>query len=47
VTVKHLLDAAARGDMEEFKGVVENIIIGQPIKLGTGMVELLMRPANR
>jgi len=43
VTVKHLLDAAARGDMEEFKGVVENIIIGQPIKLGTGMVELLMR----
>ncbi|AWR99499.1 DNA-directed RNA polymerase subunit A'' [Metallosphaera hakonensis] len=47
VTVKHLLDAAARGDMEEFKGVVENIIIGQPIKLGTGMVELLMRPGNR
>ncbi|MCG3107834.1 DNA-directed RNA polymerase subunit A'' [Metallosphaera sp. J1] len=47
VTVKHLLDAAARGDMEEFKGVVENIIIGQPTKLGTGMVELLMRPANR
>ncbi|MEL9969378.1 MAG: DNA-directed RNA polymerase subunit A'' [Metallosphaera sp.] len=47
VTVKHLLDAAARGDMEEFKGVVENIIIGQPVKLGTGMVELLMKPANR
>ncbi|MEM0015852.1 MAG: DNA-directed RNA polymerase subunit A'' [Saccharolobus sp.] len=44
VTVKHLLDAAARGDLEEFKGVVENIIIGHPIKLGTGMVELTMRP---
>ncbi len=44
VTVKHLLDAAARGEVEEFKGVVENIIIGQPIKLGTGMVELTMRP---
>jgi DNA-directed RNA polymerase subunit A" len=43
VTVKHLLDAAARGDVEEFRGVVENIIIGQPIKLGTGMVELLMK----
>jgi DNA-directed RNA polymerase subunit A" len=47
VTVKHLLDAAARGDVEEFRGVVENIIIGQPIKLGTGMVELLMKPALR
>ncbi|ARM75837.1 DNA-directed RNA polymerase subunit A'' [Acidianus manzaensis] len=47
VTVKHLLDAAARGDVEDFKGVVENIIIGQPIKLGTGMVELLMKPASR
>ncbi len=47
VTVKHLLDASARGDVEEFKGVVENIIIGQPIKLGTGMVELLMTPTLR
>jgi len=47
VTVKHLLDAAARGDVEEFKGVVENIIIGHPIKLGTGMVELTMRPILR
>ncbi|WP_338599918.1 DNA-directed RNA polymerase subunit A'' [Sulfolobus tengchongensis] len=47
VTVKHLLDAAARGDVEEFKGVVENIIIGHPIKLGTGMVELRMRPILR
>jgi len=47
VTVKHLLDAAARGEMEEFKGVVENIIIGQPIRLGTGIVELTMRPNVR
>jgi DNA-directed RNA polymerase subunit A" len=45
VTVKHLLDSAARGDMEEFRGVVENIIIGHPIKLGTGMVELMMKPS--
>ncbi|TRM85704.1 DNA-directed RNA polymerase subunit A'', partial [Sulfolobus sp. A20-N-G8] len=47
VTVKHLLDAAARGDLEEFKGVVENIIIGHPIKLGTGIVELTMKPVLR
>ena len=47
VTVKHLLDAAARGEVEEFKGVVENIIIGQPIRLGTGIVELTMKPNVR
>ncbi|TRM83955.1 DNA-directed RNA polymerase subunit A'' [Sulfolobus sp. F3] len=47
VRVKHLLDAAARGDLEEFKGVVENIIIGHPIKLGTGIVELTMKPVLR
>jgi len=47
VTVKQLLDAAAHGDFEEFRGVVENIIIGQPIKVGTGMVELTMRPFVR
>jgi len=29
--------------MEEFKGVMENIIIGQPISVGTGMVELSMK----
>ncbi|BCU67311.1 DNA-directed RNA polymerase subunit A'' [Sulfolobales archaeon HS-7] len=46
VTVKHLLEAAAAGSIEEFKGVMENIIIGQPIKLGTGMVELVMRPGK-
>nr|CAA32926.1 RNA polymerase subunit C (AA 1-392) [Sulfolobus acidocaldarius] len=47
VTVKHLLDAAARGEREEFKGVIENIIIGQPIRLGTGIVELTMKPNMR
>ena len=47
VTVKHLLDASARGEVEEFKGVVENIIIGQPIRLGTGIVELSMKPNVR
>jgi DNA-directed RNA polymerase subunit A" len=43
VTVKHLLEAAIHAEKEEFVGVVENIIIGQPIRLGTGMVELTMR----
>ncbi|MBI4044934.1 MAG: DNA-directed RNA polymerase subunit A'' [Candidatus Diapherotrites archaeon] len=42
-TVKHLLDAAFKGEKELLQGVVENIIAGQPIKVGTGTVELLMK----
>lgn len=40
VTVKHLLDASIRGEIDELKGVVENVIVGQPIPVGTGKVEL-------
>lgn len=43
-TVKHLLDASFKGEKEELQGVVENIIVGQPIKVGTGTVELIMKP---
>jgi len=42
-TVKHLLDASFKGEKEELEGVVENIIVGQPIKVGTGIVELIMK----
>jgi len=43
-TVKHLLDAAFKGERDELQGVVENIIVGQPIKVGTGKVEIIMKP---
>ncbi|SFM92265.1 DNA-directed RNA polymerase subunit A'' [Methanolobus profundi] len=43
VTVNHLLDAGMRGDRDELNGVTENIIVGQPIKLGTGDVHLITR----
>jgi DNA-directed RNA polymerase subunit A" len=43
VTVNHLLDAGMRGDLDELNGVTENIIVGQPIKLGTGDVHLISR----
>ncbi len=42
-TTKHLLDAAFKGEVEHLQGVVENIIVGQPIKVGTGIVELVMK----
>jgi len=43
VTVNHLLDAGMRGDRDELNGVTENIIVGQPIKLGTGDVHLIAK----
>ena len=43
VTVNHLLDAGMRGDVDELNGVTENIIVGQPIKLGTGDVHLISK----
>ena len=42
-TTKHLLDAAFIGEKEKLQGVVENIIVGQPIKVGTGVVDLVMK----
>ena len=44
VTVKQLVDAAVIGEVDRLKGVTENIIIGQPIPVGTGMVLLVMNP---
>ncbi|MGA9100214.1 MAG: DNA-directed RNA polymerase subunit A'' [Methanotrichaceae archaeon] len=41
VTVNHILDAAVRGDVDDLKGVTENVIVGQPIQLGTGDVQLV------
>ncbi|NOR49322.1 MAG: DNA-directed RNA polymerase subunit A'' [Methanosarcinaceae archaeon] len=43
VTVNHLLDAGMRGNVDELNGVTENIIVGQPIKLGTGDVHLISK----
>lgn len=42
-TVKHLISAAVRGEEDSLKGVTENILIGQPIPLGSGRVKLSMK----
>jgi len=41
VTVNHLLDAAVANETDEVSGVTENVIVGQPIQLGTGDVKLV------
>ncbi|PSP87398.1 DNA-directed RNA polymerase subunit A [Halobacteriales archaeon QS_4_69_34] len=46
VTVNHLLDAAIHGEVDDLNGVAENVIVGKPIKLGTGDVNLRMSGAT-
>ena len=46
VTVSHLLDAAIHGEIDQLDGVTENVIVGKPIKLGTGDVDLRMSPGE-
>ncbi len=43
ITVDHLLDAGVKGEKDELEGIVENVIVGRPVKLGTGIVEVIMR----
>lgn len=42
-TEKHILNAAMCGEIDTLGGVAENIIIGQPIPVGTGTVELAIK----
>jgi DNA-directed RNA polymerase subunit A" len=47
ITVSHLLQAARRGETDKLGGVAENIIVGQPVNLGTGAVELIMKRGKK
>lgn len=43
-TVKHLVDAASRAEVDKLKGVTESVVVGSnPIPLGTGLTEILMK----
>lgn len=42
-TEKHILNASLRSEVDRLVGVAENIIVGQPIPLGTGTVRLSLK----
>jgi DNA-directed RNA polymerase subunit A" len=42
LTIQHLVKAAMKGETDPLKGVIENIIVGQSMPLGTGSVDLFM-----
>ncbi|MFQ6127606.1 MAG: DNA-directed RNA polymerase subunit A'' [Thermoplasmata archaeon] len=45
ITSTHLMRAAIIGEEDFLDGVAENVIVGQPVTLGTGAVTLVYRPA--
>ncbi len=47
ITTKHLLAAGIIGEEDQLKGVAENIIVGQPVTVGTGAVVLVYKPKKR
>jgi DNA-directed RNA polymerase subunit A" len=47
ITSQHLLRAGITGEVDSLDGVAENIIVGQPVTLGTGAVNLIYRLADK
>ncbi len=39
-TKKHLREGSLRGETDDLEGVIENILVGQPMPNGTGMIDL-------
>ncbi len=47
MTTKHLFEAAVQGKTDYLHGVCENVIVGQIVPVGTGMVDLYIAPAGQ
>ena len=43
ITVPTIAKASVTGEVEELRGVTENVIVGLPVPVGTGMIELYMK----
>lgn len=47
ITSSHLLKAGIAGEVDSLDGVAENIIVGQPVTVGTGAVNLIYSPGAK
>jgi DNA-directed RNA polymerase subunit A' len=47
ITVPNIVDASIKGESDPLKGVTENVIVGQSIPIGTGLVDLYMSAPPR
>ncbi len=46
ITVPNIINASVRGESDPLDGVTENVIVGQSIPIGTGLVDLYMSTAD-
>jgi DNA-directed RNA polymerase subunit A" len=44
VPLKHLFDASCHREIDDLKSIVENVMINQPVPIGTGMIKLVVKP---
>jgi DNA-directed RNA polymerase subunit A' len=47
ITVPNIVEAAVKGESDPLEGVTENVIVGQSIPIGTGLVELYMSTVEK
>jgi DNA-directed RNA polymerase subunit A" len=47
VALKHLFSASVHGEVDELKGVVENVMINQTIPVGTGAYKLKLKEVKK
>ena len=47
ITVPNIVEAAVKGESDPLRGVTENVIVGQSIPIGTGLVDLYMSTGSR
>jgi len=47
ITVPNIVEASIKGESDPLKGVTENVIVGQSIPIGTGLVDLYMSAPPR
>ncbi|MGD8545988.1 MAG: DNA-directed RNA polymerase subunit A'', partial [Candidatus Bathyarchaeota archaeon] len=46
ITVPNIINASVRGESDPLDGVTENVIVGQSIPIGTGLVDLYMATSD-
>jgi DNA-directed RNA polymerase subunit A" len=44
--IKHIINAALVGEVDELNSVVENVMLNQAVPVGTGVPDLVMKPKN-
>jgi len=47
ITIPTIVDAAVHGTKDQLRGVAENVIVGQQVPMGTGLIEVFMSMAEK